>query len=35
MVFNNECRLVNDPASEERIAISRYPAYVAEAAGRR
>lgn len=35
MVFNNECRLVNDPASEERIAISRHPAYVAEAAGRR
>jgi len=35
MVFNNECRLVSDPASEQRIAISRHPEYVAEAAGRR
>ena len=30
MIFDNNCRLVNDPASEERIAISACPAYRAD-----
>jgi para-nitrobenzyl esterase len=30
MIFDNECRLDNDPASEERIAISACPAYRAD-----
>ena len=30
MIFDKQCRLVNDPASEERIAISACPAYRAD-----
>ena len=30
MIFDNTCRLVNDPASEERIAISACPPYQAD-----
>ncbi len=30
MIFDNHCRLVNDPGSEERIAISACPAYRAD-----
>jgi para-nitrobenzyl esterase len=35
MVFANPCRLVNDPAREERLAIERQPAYAADAEFRR
>ena len=35
MVFDNECRTVNDPAGADRVAINTAPAYVAELAGRR
>ena len=34
MIFDNTCRLVNDPASEERIAISACPPYSADGGGR-
>lgn len=34
MIFDNNCRLVNDPASAERIAISACPAYHADGSGR-
>ena len=30
MIFDNTCQLVNDPAHEERIAISACPAYRAD-----
>ena len=35
MIFDNECRLVNDPRREERLAIEPLPEYVMEAIGRR
>ncbi len=35
MIFDNDCRLVNDPAREERIAISACPPYSADGSGRR
>jgi len=34
MIFDNNCRLVNDPACEERIAISACPAYRADGSRR-
>lgn len=34
MIFDNDCRLVNDPAREERIAISACPPYHADGSGR-
>ena len=34
MIFDNQCRLVNDPAREERIAISACPPYHADGSGR-
>ena len=34
MIFDNQCRLVNDPASEERIAINTCPPYQAEGSRR-
>ncbi len=34
MIFDNNCRLVNDPASAERIAISACPRYSADGSGR-
>jgi para-nitrobenzyl esterase len=35
MIFDNECRLVNDPRRDERLAFEPLPAYVMEAIGRR
>jgi para-nitrobenzyl esterase len=35
MVFDNECRLVNDPAPEERLAFANLPRYKMEEVGRR
>ena len=35
MIFDNECKAVNDPAGADRIAINTAPFYVAEVAGRR
>jgi para-nitrobenzyl esterase len=35
MIFDNECRLANDPRREDRLAFEKYPAYLAEAVGRR
>ena len=34
MIFDNTCGLVNDPASDERIAISACPPYSADGSGR-
>lgn len=34
MVFDRQCRLVNDPAREERLAISACPLYQADGSGR-
>lgn len=34
MIFDNTCRVVNDPAREERIAISACPPYNADGSGR-
>ena len=35
MIFDNDCRLVNDPRREDRLAFEKYPAYLPEAVGRR
>ena len=35
MIFDNECRLVNDPAREERLAFAALPRYQMEHVGRR
>ena len=35
MIFDNECKTVDDPAGADRIAINSAPTYVAELAGRR
>lgn len=35
MIFDNECKTVNDPAGADRIAINTAPVYVAEVADRR
>ncbi len=35
MIFDNECRLVNDPRREDRLAFGEHPAYLPEAVGRR
>jgi para-nitrobenzyl esterase len=35
MIFDNECKAVNDPAGADRVAINTAPVYVAEIAGRR
>ena len=35
MIFDNDCRLVNDPRREDRLGFEKYPAYLPEAVGRR
>ena len=35
MLFDNECKRVNDPAREERLAFANLPRYKMEEAGRR
>jgi carboxylesterase type B len=35
MVFDNECKTVDDPARADRIAVNPAPAYAAGLAGRR
>lgn len=35
MIFDNECRLANDPAREDRLALAEYPLYSADASSRR
>ena len=35
MIFDNECKVVNDPRREERLAFEALPPYVMEAIGRR
>jgi len=35
MIFDNECKTVNDPAGADRVAINTAPLYAAEVANRR
>jgi len=35
MIFDNQCRLENDPAREDRLALNEYPLYSADASSRR
>jgi hypothetical protein len=35
MIFDNACRLENDPRKADRLALDKYPLYAPDAAARR